>query len=398
MKHKKNSFVFWWKAHAVVPLSTLGALSVISIISFLAFGGSIKGADDVRQVRVTMGGTTKLVPTRAESVGDLLRNMNIILAPEDVVEPAQDAPINNDNFTVNIYRARPVTIVDSDGTSTVKKVAEQEPKAVVKRAGLSIYPEDNVVVAGQSLPLDEGVLGDRISIDRATPVKLSLYGVAYDVRTQAKTVADLMKERNLTHDGGSVLPSADTALTSNMAIFVTEPGRVIATTEEMIEQPTEFVESVELDIGKKETREEGSPGKKVVVYDVAKDGSKRKIQEIILSQPVRKLVAKGAKRSSPTTAVSGDRASIMTAAGISQDQQASADFIISRESGWRPAARNAGGCIGLGQKCNAASLIRACPNWETDPVCQMQHFNGYAVGRYGSWEKAYSFWTVNHWW
>jgi resuscitation-promoting factor RpfB len=398
MKKYTYSFIAWLKLHGIVPLVTVGVLSVGSVGLWLAYGGSVKGSDDVRQVRVSYDGKNKLVPTRAESVGDLLKNMNIVLTPEDVVEPAKDAPINKDNFSVNIYRARPVTIVDTNGDTLVKKIAEQEPKAVVKRAGISVYPEDVVVTRSQSLPLDNGVLGDRIEIDRAVPVKLSLYGATYDIRTQAKTVADLMKERHLDHSAGSVLPALTAPLTTNMAVFVTEPGRTITTSEESVEQPTEFVESVDLDIGKKETREEGAPGKKVVVYDVANDGSKRKIQEIIVLQPTKKVVAKGAKRSSPTQSVAADRAAIMSAAGIASSQQSSADYIIARESGWRPGARNASGCIGLGQKCNAASLARACPNWETDPVCQMQHFNGYAVGRYGSWEKAYAFWTVNHWW
>jgi hypothetical protein len=86
----------------------------------------------------------------------------------------------------------------------------------------------------------------------------------------------------------------------------------------------------------------------------------------------------------------------MAGAGINSSDYVYVDYIIGRESGWRPNAVSANRCIGLGQSCGG-SLAGACPSWQTDPVCQLQFFSGYAR-KYGGWGGAYNFWVTNHWW
>ena len=53
----------------------------------------------------------------------------------DVVEPALDAPIVEDNFKVNIYRARAVEVIDGANKSVVQ-TASTSPKLAAKEAGL----------------------------------------------------------------------------------------------------------------------------------------------------------------------------------------------------------------------------------------------------------------------
>src|SRR3990167_660032 len=279
----------------VIPAVTLLFLVIFSFAAFIFFGGSLSGADDVHAVKITVDGKTKLVPTRAKSVGELLDSMNISLRPKDVVEPAKDTPISSDKLSVNVYYARPVTIFDNNNKPIVAQLAERRPEEIAKRAGLTVYPEDRINAVSTNDPLGSGVVGDKIVIDRALPIKLSLYGVIYDIRTQAVTVADLAHERKINYDQSSILPRPETKLKANDVVFITEPGKQIATMDEVIAQNTEYVDSTDLPIGATKVREEGSQGKKVVVYEIAKDGSKKPLQEIIVLQPVRKLVARGAK-------------------------------------------------------------------------------------------------------
>lgn len=279
----------------VIPAVTSLFLVIFSFVAFIFWGGSLSGADDVHAVKVTVDGKTKILPTRAKSVGELLKSMNITIKPDDVVEPARDAPITGDKFSINIYYSRPVTIVDNDNKPIVANIAERRPSEIAKKAGLKLYPEDKIEVSSTNDPLGSGIVGDRIVIDRATPIKLSLYGVTYDVRTQADTVAGMAKERGINYDKSSILPSPETRLKANDLVFITEPGKQIATVDEAIAQKIEYVDSTDLSIGSTKVREEGAPGKKVVIYEVAKDGSKKPLQEIIVLQPVRKLVARGAK-------------------------------------------------------------------------------------------------------
>lgn len=305
-KTRRFHLPVWHNHPFVVPVVTFLAMFVITCLALIFSGGSTIGPSDAKIVKLSVDGKTQSIPTRAIDVNDLIRRVGIELKPEDVVEPAGDTPIRGDSFSINIYRSRPVTIVDDQGHTVVARIADRQPAAIAKKVGLTIYPEDIVTVASPDSAMQSGVVGDRVIVDRALPIKLSLFGTTYDVRTQARTVADLARERNITFDQKSVLPAPSTILKANDVVFITEPGKQIATQEEQIPQPTEFVDSTEISAGTTKVREEGRPGKKVVVYEIAKDGTKRPLQEIKVLDPVRKLVARGAKPSTVTGTFNGD--------------------------------------------------------------------------------------------
>ena len=103
--------------------------------------------------------------------------------------------------------------------------------------------------------------------------------------------------------------------------------------------------------------------------------------------------------SAPTFNPSGSKADWMRAAGIGDADFGYVDYIISHESGWDYRAVNrSSGAYGLPQSLPAGKLASAGADWRDNPVTQLRWADNYAVGRYGSWEAAYHFWTVNHWW
>ena len=103
--------------------------------------------------------------------------------------------------------------------------------------------------------------------------------------------------------------------------------------------------------------------------------------------------------SAPAFNPSGSKADWMRAAGIADSDFGYVDYIISHESGWNYRAVNSSsGAYGLPQSLPAGKLASAGADWRDNPVTQLRWANNYAVGRYGSWEAAYRFWTVNHWW
>ncbi len=177
-------------------------------------------------------------------------------------------------------------------------------------------------------------------------------------------------------------------------------GKQVASEEQTITSPIETVNDPTLTVGTTTVREAGAAGKKLVTYEVelenGQEVSRKVIQEVVTAQPTRTLVAKGTKV--PIVTVTGDRAEVMSAAGIAESEQYYADYVISHESGWRLTARNSGGCLGLGQSCPGSKLINACPSYDSDAICQLQFFDGYAQSRYNGWYGAYQFWLVNHWW
>lgn len=392
-RHKKR--IHRLKKHPfVVPVLTLLVLFFITLAGLVSFNATTIGPADARVVHVFVDGKETTLPTRAATVGELLDKLGVDINEGDVVEPGLDAQILEDDYTVNIYRARPVTVVDGDKKTTILS-AQQSPRALAREAGITLYPEDNVEVSVPDDVLKEGVVGEKFTVDRAVPVKLVLFGQPVDIRTHAQTVGELLQDKDIDTSQVTVLPPLDTPITPNAVIFVTSPDKNIITVEEEIPMPIETVDDPSLAAGTTQIREAGSPGKKVVIYEVDKTDPaiKTPLQEIIAQTPVKQVVARGTK-----VTLTGSKADWMAAAGINPSQYVYVDYIIGRESGWNPASVSANRCIGLGQRCNPQILISACPNWQSDPVCQLQHFTSYAEGRYGSWQGAYSFWQTNHWW
>ena len=78
------------------------------------------------------------------------------------------------------------------------------------------------------------------------------------------------------------------------------------------------------------------------------------------------------------------------------DSNSAKMFIYNKESGNNPLARNASGCLGLGQACPGSKLLAVCPS--LDYACQDAFFTNYAISRYGSWEGALAFWLSHNWW
>jgi len=388
----------------VVPVVTFLGLFIITMLGFIFLGGKTVGPSDSHMVKVYVDGKQQILPSRAATVGELLASNKIELAEHDVVEPAKDAQITEDNFSVNVYRSHPVTIIDTDAsgkkTAVTTNTAQQTPDAIAKQAGIPIYPEDKVQLAPPEEITQEGIISQKVVIDRAEPVNINLYGSPISARTHAGTVAAVLAEKNIKPlPTDTVTPSLTTPVTANMQIFVVTVGKQVVTQEEEVPAPVQTVVDPSLASGKTVVQVAGSPGKKLTTYELqlenGKEIGRKLIQEVISVQPVTKVIAKGSKIVNNN--VSGDKSAILSAAGVPGGQLSAADFVISRESGWNLAARNSGGCLGLGQACPGSKLVAACPDWDSNAVCQVRFFNGYA-SRYGGWQGAQEFWQLHGWW
>lgn len=368
--------------------------------SLVVANGQTLGPSDSHVVSLYIDGKESSAPTRAATVKEFLNKANVQLNTNDLVEPSQDTQITEDNFNINVYRARPVTIVD--GTTSKNVLTPQKsPRLIAAKEGIKTYPEDKVQLTTVNNFIAEQTVGEKLIIERATPVTLSLYGAPPAVyRTHTTTVGEFMKENKIVAEqGATISPDVNSPLTSNMAIFISKFGKKTISEEVVVPFGTESTPDPNQPAGKVTIVTPGRPGKKQVTYELdLKDSSeigRRVIQEVVIEQPSNQVQTKGTK---VVSAVSGDKQEWMRAAGISESEFGAVDLIIGRESGWRLAAVNASGCGGLGQACPVSKLARACPNWQTDPVCQLNYFGGYARGRYGSWQGAYNFWLSNHWW
>ena len=72
-----------------------------------------------------------------------------------------------------------------------------------------------------------------------------------------------------------------------------------------------------------------------------------------------------------------------------------AQYIYRHESGCNLYARNAGGCLGIGQACPGSKLTAVCDL--ASYSCQNSFFTSYVNSRYGGWYEAYLYWLKSHW-
>jgi len=401
-----------------IPFVTCMVLLFLSIASYVGLQANSLPPEDSHIIEFSIDKERRSIPTRAETVGEFLNKIDVKLGENDIVEPTVETKINDEKFHINVYRARPVTIVEEGKERKFAYSAATTPRSVVRQAGLEVFPEDKVESTLPENFLKEGVLGEKVIIERSVPVNINLYGTHVSVRTHSRTVGELLNEKNVqVAKGDEVKPSLDTLISSNIQIFVVRPGTELVTIEEDIPMPTEIVEDLQLSFGTQVVRQVGSAGKKVITYQVelanGKEVSRNKIQEVVSVSPVKQIIAKG-----KAVYIPENRAEIMRAAGMSESDFPYAEAIINRENGlwcptrWQgqthcpafyqekyPGAENDPRLgYGLCQSTPAAKMAKIAQDWRTNVVTQMKWCSGYAEERYGSWSAAYQFWQANRWW
>ncbi|MCA9324521.1 DUF348 domain-containing protein [Candidatus Saccharibacteria bacterium] len=392
--------------HFAVPIITFVVLALLSVMAYVfVFHKTVQEAEnrDTHIVIVSYDKQTRYVPAEPQTVASLLRKLNIPLNPGDVVEPEADTRIVQDNFRINIYRAVPVNVIADDGSSTFAYSAATTPRSVARQAGVKVYAEDSVKTEPVTNFLKQGAIGEQVIVRRSTPVNLNLYGTAAPTRTLAKTVAGLLTEKGITlGPGATVQPKLTTKIKSNMQVFILAKGVSITSKTRVIAMPVKTIKDKDLTLGARAIRQYGSPGKELVTYQVKRDPKTKKvisktiIQRVTIEKPVKQIVAVGTNVNIPK-----DKVGIMRAAGIRSSDYGYVDYIVSHEGGWNGVTKynySGSGAYGICQALPGSKMASAGADWRTNPVTQLRWCDGYAVGRFGSWAGAYSFWLSHHYW
>lgn len=277
---------------------TAALVAVVSVGRVVAADGATNGTQ--RMVTIYDGGVEQTIITRASTVKQALSQARIIVDPVDIVEPALDEELVADHYNVNIYRARPV-IVEDGSTRVRTTTAAQSPTKIADAARVTLYPEDETQLKRVDDVVSDGGAGLKMTIDRATPLNFVLYGKRLpETRTQATTVNEMLKEKNVKlgpNDGTSV--GLETGIVAGMTIEVWRNGVQTVTQEEDIPMSTEQVKDQDREVGFKEVRTVGKPGKKQVTYEIdirnGKEIGRKVIQEVETLAPVKQVEVIGAK-------------------------------------------------------------------------------------------------------
>lgn len=281
----------------------IAAIGVLMLICGLTLTTYVQAASTTqsagqRLITVHDEGQDRGILTHATTLREAFREANIRIDPNDLVEPGLDEPLAANNYEVNIYRARPVTIVD--GTIREKVMSPyQTAKQIAQQANITLHNEDTTSITENTDIVSEGT-GVQMKITRATPFTLVLYGTKTTAYTQAKSVSDMLSQKGIklgVNDTLSVPTSAQ--IQAGMVVELWRNGSQTATEEQDIAFTTQQIQNADQPVGYKQVQTPGVVGKKTVTYEIVmKNGqevSRTEIQNVVILQPVQQVEVVGSK-------------------------------------------------------------------------------------------------------
>ena len=246
-------------------------------------------------------GAEKTIVTKARTIREALKLAKFSIDErQDVVEPSLDSEMVAEKYNINIFRARPITIVDGNKRLKVT-TAEQTPALIAKAAGIEVFEEDKTALSNSDNMAVDGA-NMVMKIDRASMVNFVLYGKESVIRTHAKTVGELLKEKNINPKKDDTLSVDRSAkIIPGMKIELWRNGKQTITAEEDVKFEVEKVQDANRDSGYREVKQAGENGKKNVTYEIEmKNGvevSRKEIASVITKEPKKQVEIVGTKSS-----------------------------------------------------------------------------------------------------
>ena len=376
----------------------MGLFAVVGIFVAVSLMRPV-AAQEVKGTLITVydrGAETTFI-TQARTLREAFVNQDISVNSKDAVEPSLDEELVAPEYSVNIYRARPVLVVDG-ATRQLVITPYQSAYRIADDAGVVLLAEDRAYLSRSEDILSDGASLE-LTIDRATPVSLDFYGAISTVYTQAKTVGEFLIEKGITLDETErVSRVSNTPIVADMSLRVWREGKQTVTSEEVVAFAVEQIKDADRSVEYREVQTPGVAGLRTVTYEVdiqnGVEVARTEIASIATKEPIVQVEVIGTKPNYLPYTGGGTKTEWLAASTIPTESWGYADYMVTRESGWNPNAVNrSSGACGLAQAL-PCSKIAGNPY---DPVTALNWMNGYVTGRYGGWEQAYAFWITNHW-
>ena len=382
----------------------VGTALLVFFIAQFSSSYSARAADNDKQRLITIydRGKEKIILSEATTVESAIKEAGIYLDQKDLVEPNLNEELVASAYSINIYRARPVTVIDGDFREKVM-TPYQTTEQIAKDAGLELKPEDKASLGLADISSGNGA-GLELNITRAKGFMITLFAKTSAIRTQAKTVQELLNEKNIKLDQNDrVSMSLDQPIQPGMQLRIWREGKQTVAMEEEVSFSVEKIFDADRELGYKTIKQPGVNGKRNVTYEITvNDGveiSRTEIASLVTEPAKAQIEVVGTK---PKYVYQGESSKIewMRQAGISESDFGYVDYIINRESRWNPNSVNASsGACGLAQALPCSKV----PGDPLNPVDNLKWANSYAQTctawrRYCGWEGAYQFWLRNNWW
>lgn len=277
-------------------LTILLSIGVLSIITGFSVYETTK-----TELTVSLDGEEKQVKSHGTTVKDVLDQENVdVNEQHDYIEPSLDTEIEN-GMTIVWKPAKQVTLIvdgEEEQIWTIESTVEDLLSA--ERIVVDEYSE---ITPDITTEIEDDM---NITVKNAIEVALIVGGEEQKVMTTSETVAELLKEKDITlNELDRIEPSEDKILTHNTVVNVVRVEKRTDVVEEEIDFKTTTKKDNSLAKGKEKVIQAGEKGKIKKEYEVTLENGeevKRTLQnEEKIKDSKDRIVAVGTKQSSKTT-------------------------------------------------------------------------------------------------
>lgn len=244
-------------------------------------------------------GQKRVVSTDAATVGELLGRTSIKLGSGDTVEPALATVIPAGFFNINVYRARPVIVVDGYRSFRFNS-SSRSPRFMAGQAGLTVFPEDTYTQEAVTDIVSSRAVGDKVTVKRAVPMSVRVDGKVQVIRTQDATVGEAIKHAGIALGlNDTVTVPQETAVEPGLSFGVIRVTEVVAAITNVIAKTVQTTTDPMMLKGQTVVKSEGTDGSRTATYRINyKDGVETGRQMVALvsqTAPAPKIIVKGTK-------------------------------------------------------------------------------------------------------
>lgn len=245
--------------------------------------------------------------TRADSVLEVLEELNITLDETDYVTPALSEDVPEDRL-IRIERSHEVSLQIGYGQTEVIQTRERTVEDVLLRYGVTVRDGDTVYPSVRTAVTN----GMTIRYQPVVAVNLIVGQDASTIYTMATDVAQLLREANVdVTERDTVLPDASTLIRDGLTITVNTNRDVVQYESQLI--PYDMVEEEDdtLEEGVKQTVQVGVPGLERTRYALTVENgtitNRTKTEVETLRKAMPQIIKVGTKKvtepvTEPTTA------------------------------------------------------------------------------------------------
>jgi uncharacterized protein YabE (DUF348 family) len=269
-------------------VTIMSILLFLAVVSFVLFEGTKK------TVALTVNGEQQEILTHANTVGELLRQNNIVVSNEDYLKPSVNTSIKN-NLAIEWEQARQIEITVDGKIQTIHTTADLVSEILAK-ANVQIDEHDVITPATNA----EVGLDCKVSVEKAFEVTLLDGKNEQKVRSTSTTVADFLKQHNIQlNEFDRVGRKMDELVLPNSVIQIVRVEKVTDVVEEETNFAVETKKDDSLLKGKEKVIQAGEKGSVSRTYEVVKENgnevSRNVVSEKVTKEPTKKVVSVGTK-------------------------------------------------------------------------------------------------------